>query len=231
MTDKPPFLMFGDSHTVAVRDAYWKRMPDKAPAAFQLPLGRGWVHEFYSSVWPLRFTIADAQRAFEKGMQDLGLHENDLLDHQIPMILSLTAIERVIYHRDWLAFSPLGEAGKTPLSHGITDTIIGDHYHHVLAFHAELAAAGFVVFSLIGPGPRQPQQSRGLMHLYMRDWWRTKLGDIGVGLIDVTDKVSSPHGELLEKFWLDLEGDYIHGNVAWGQAVLEEIDAVMADRR
>lgn len=219
MTDR--LMLLGDSHLVTV--AHWlpRVQSDFTVFGNQLPLGPRWIHELHSDDTPLQFARPDAQRRFEDYAREAGVPTDDLMDLDMPLVFSFFTVEGLIYHWDWFDHYPARDPVRHFMSSGLLRTILTDHFAHLFRLFERLTAAGRTCYNLVSPGPRTNDVRRGELFLTMRDEMARLYTDMGVTLVDITDRTCDENGTLQKRYWSDMEDDVLHGNYDWGKAMAE----------
>ncbi|MEX0298260.1 MAG: hypothetical protein AB3N28_04270 [Kordiimonas sp.] len=220
-------LLLGDSHIIQVMSSFQKLNSPFQVFGTHLPLGKRWGTRFHTATPSLKFSNPDAQVKFNEIAKEAGLNARYVTDLNIPVVFSLSAVERLVYHWDWLAHSPFYREEKHFLSNQLFEQIIRDHFSHFFEFFEILTAHKVKCFNIIGPGPRQPDGDRGALFIKIKNLVTEIYRGYGVSIIDTTETTSYPNGALLPQFWSDMPNDQLHGNYEWGKVVAEAIQQKM----
>lgn len=216
MTKK--LLLLGDSHSVAI--AHGLRKNGFEVVGGQLPLGAKWHLDFHNGGSPLSMSRPEAQAVLSKFIEDAGYGTVPIDQVDAPLVLSLTAIETILYHWTWATHLPLRSENRFYLSENELDTIMTSHYEQILNFCQRLKAP---CVNVVSPAPRTADNRRGDLFLRLRDWLLDALKETGVVPVDVTVETATAEGALQQAFWLDRPEDRIHGNEAWGMIAAQGV--------
>ena len=212
-------VLLGDSHAIAIGNGIRRQCNDLALYGNQLPMGRGWIQNFHTGGHPLQFSVPEAQKKLESFVKPAGFSAENILDINLPMIFSLTAIESLRYHPGWNDHSPFDLPRRQFISHQAFEEMVCDHYKHVLHFFRLLAEAGKTVVNVLSPGPRANDSRRGELQMLISEVLKREHATLGIPLVDVASATCDQNGVLLERYWVANEKDIIHANHLWGDEV------------
>ena len=222
MTLQPRVLVLGDSHAIGLVQALRQTRPDVQAFGGQLTFGGRATGSFYfcDEQGRLRF-LSPVQEQFEGHARAAGYDRQDLLDIDLPIILSLSGVQWVARQPIWDQYLPAEATGCHFMSRQMFETILADFLREIFAFYACLAAANKPVTATIAPGLRSNDGHRAEIFLKVRDYVVQELTKIGIPVVDLTGQTCDPSGVLEEEYWREDSQDITHANLAWASLMVD----------
>ena len=212
-------LFLGDSHAAFI----CKRLREMHTGVHiygnMLQLKPLWQQHFHRGDDTLEFSGAAARATFRAYIRHFGLESDNLLDVDVPMVLSFTSIQNVIHYGEWRTYSPFADFGQHFLSDQIFENILGVFYSHTFAFFERLVAANKSFVSIISPGARHSEFRAGDLFMKTRKYLIQEFGRRNIPFVDATEQTCDAHGQLQEPYWNENPADFFHANGAWGEII------------
>lgn len=222
----------GDSHVAAYRSG-WLEMEDGEDRRPGLTFS--WIHICGAMLSPFHGTdggtvVLKSEEAAKKLCDGTGhaVFRRDVGVYALSMAFTTTVLIR---HPQWRIYSPAGD-GKRPLSQGVMAAIVRDHYRHILAFFADLAANGIPAVAVESPPPRadDPAVASGkvpydrllAVDRCARTLVKADLAALGIPVAEVPDEAKD-RGFLKPSLCSTTERDYHHANADFGRLMIPRI--------
>ena len=187
-----------------------------------LPLGEFAPLRFHTGSSPLCFTNPPAQERFRHYTSFAGLDGDNLLDIDMPMILSIAGITQMLHFAFWRSYIPVPGRNVHFMSQQLLLAQLDAYYSHTLDFYRLLVGAGKVVICVMPPGMRSNIWQGGDLFLRLRAYVTKAMAECGVQVADVTEATCDTSGVLAREYWAANEEDIWHANDLWGKAVAVE---------
>ena len=228
----PGALVFGDSHTAALRRG--QQAIEAAglwPGEIRLtvrPLGGGHLATepfFADRAGFAEVTLPEYRRQFDR------LPRAEDPPDTVYGVSALLHPVRLWRNPAWAEFAPADMAlpGSVPVSSGTVRRLALDDQRFMLELVGLLRRLGRRVFAIEAPRPfrhhpalkRTPAAVAMRVDLLYRATVRAELGRLGVSVVDVPERCLDPDGFTLAEF--GQPGDQHHGNEAYGTIMMGEV--------
>lgn len=219
MTAKKKLLILGDSHALAITQGFQLVRPDIETFGNTIRVEAGWDKPFHTGCDPLRFLDDDVQKTFEAFAKTGGYDGQNMLDIDVPMVLSITGLPRLARHPVWARFFHPDAPYPYVLSQQLFEAMLRAYLAPVMDIYRCLSEAGKTVVCVIMPGLRPKVDWRGNLFLKIKDFLIREVQAMGIRVADVTDATCDEHGILDKKYWVDDPQDFSHATAEWGGLV------------
>lgn len=222
-------LCVGDSHTGPVRDGLARLSGDMIVIGGPLPRhSHKWIFGFHAGDGQKRhLTIPEMQEGLENYLRPHGIDAGNLMTLGIPAVYSFLTphfLYTAVHNK--LATGAPG-IGIECYSNQLVDEMVSNYLHHVMELFCALKAAEVPFVSVLGAAPHRGFAHFGPTFLRIQQSIVRLHERHGIPYADITARTSTPMGTLLPEFIPDREGDFIHGNLAWGTEVAREVVRIL----
>jgi hypothetical protein len=217
------FLLLGDSHTAAIREA--AQALGVGFAGGPIAIGRDLNLDFFDiENDDLRFRDAETDAHYRLALRDIGIESIAALEVPLVSTIGLN-IAWVMRPGRWDAYCT-GEAAppKLFLSQAVFEAAVTASIAGSLAFYAYAVARGLRVFAVLPP--QLPVKSDKAMFLAGQAVVARRLAECGVELIDLRKQVTDAAG--LQRPEFCAENSVGHANAAFGHLVIDRLFEVGA---
>jgi hypothetical protein len=231
---QPEFLIIGDSHSSALRQAA-NQLGISCAGGFLVP-GR-FMNDYFFRVRDGRFELLDtssqwgsfASSKLERHLLEAGGADN-FFDLKMPILSTIgfnTHNFVRFFNRENLTIE--AENSGQFLSEATFGAAVKGARRGGLEFYRTLTAMGKTVYAVPSPH-RFPNEAFGNIFRNFERVMLKELSDMGVGIVDVRAETTDKASLLLPKYVTERPGDAQHGNAAYGAVVLQKFLAMLPSR-
>ena len=177
---------------------------------------------FHNAGTPLHFSNQGVRDRFKHYLSFASLEDDNLLNLEMPIILSLAGINQTGHFPFWYSYHPFPYGQQHFMSRQLFEALLDPYYRHLLDFYRRLTDAGKVAVCIMPPGMRSNLHNGGDLFMMLRDYVTEALTGCGVLVADATELTCDAHGILRQEYWVENPEDFFHANTVWGKIVAVE---------